>query len=437
MKRDLYHDLLEWKVSSRRKPLILKGARQVGKTTILNEFGRNEYADFVVLNFENDPELDRFFSGKLDPQTLVQKLSLYCGKKIMPHETLIVFDEIQESQNALVSLKYFQEQAPEYHVVAAGSLLGVKIDKSRSFPVGKVNFLTLYPLSFGEFLDAVGKSNLRAVIRGISSPMPLDEPFHAELLDWLRLYYYIGGMPEAVAQYLADKDFAQVRSVQQEILAAYELDFSKHAAASEVMKISGVWNSIPGQLARENKKFMFSAVRHGARAREYETSIQWLADAGLVYKCHCLAAAKLPLDAHCDRNIFKIYLLDVGLLSAMARMPQRIFVESAGIFQEFKGAFVENYVAQELMTTRSEPLYYWASEGIAEVDFVVAADQKIYPLEVKAGTDKRKKSLLVYDKKYAPPALSRVTLMNMRRDGKIWNYPLYAAGRFPLLQDKR
>lgn len=433
MKRDIYKDLLAWKISTRRKPLILKGARQVGKTTILNAFGQSEYTDFVSFNFENDPELDRFFSGKLDPLAIVQKLALYSGKNIKPHETLIIFDEIQESQNALVSLKYFQEQAPDFHIIAAGSLLGVKVDKSRSFPVGKVNFLTLYPLSFVEFLDAVGKSNLREVLSEIVSPTPLDDPFHTELLDWLRLYYYIGGMPEAVAEYLEDKDFAKVRLVQEEILAAYELDFSKHAAPAEVMKISGVWNSIPGQLARENKKFMFSAVRHGARAREYETAIQWLVDAGIIYKSHCLTAAKLPLDAYCDRNIFKVYLLDVGLLAAMSRISQRTFVASEGIFREFKGAFAENFVAQELTSVRGEPLYYWASQGIAEVDFVVACEEEMYPLEVKAGIDKRKKSLLVYDQKNSPPVLSRTSLMNLRRDGKVCNYPLYAVGKFPLV----
>lgn len=433
MKRDIYNELVAWKTSPRRKPLILRGARQVGKTTILNTFGQNEYENFVYLNFENDPELDRFFSGKLDPHAIIQKLSLYSGKKITPHETLIIFDEIQESQNALVSLKYFQEQAPDFHIVAAGSLLGVKIDKSRSFPVGKVNFLTLYPLSFVEFLDAVGKFNLREVLREIVSPIPLDDPFHTELLDWLRIYYYVGGMPEAVVQYLEDKDFAKVRLVQQEILAAYELDFSKHAAPAEVMKISSVWNSIPGQLARENKKFMFSAVRHGARAREYEIAIQWLVDAGVIYKSHCLNIAKLPLDAYCNRNIFKVYLLDVGLLAAMSRISQRTFVEAEGIFQEFKGAFVENFVAQELTAVRGETLYYWASQGVAEVDFVVAFEEKIYPLEVKAGIDKRKKSLLVYDQKYSPPVLSRASLMNLRRDGRVCNYPLYAVKKFPMV----
>lgn len=429
MKRDIYKYLLDWKSSSRRKPLILRGARQVGKTTILSLFGQNEYEDCAIFNFEKNRDLNDFFAGGLDPEPIIQKLSLYRNKKISPEKTLIIFDEIQESQNALESLKYFQEQAGDYHIIAAGSLLGVKVDKKSSFPVGKVNFLTLYPLSFLEFLDAVDRSNLRQVIEAIENPEPIALPFHAQLIDWLRLYFYIGGMPEAVAHYADNKDFTAVRAIQHEILSAYELDFSKHASPSEVIKITAVWNSVPGQLAKENKKFIFSAIRKSARGRDYEAAIQWLSDAGLIFKCRQLSKAALPLAAYADHDIFKIYLLDVGLLAAMANLPQNIFVESEKIFQEFKGAFTENFAAQELMAYRETPLYYWTSGNTAEVDFVVSFGQDVLPLEIKGGTSRRKKSLLVYDQRHKPSVLLRATLMNLKHDGKIVNYPLYALDR--------
>ena len=433
MKRDIYSHILKWKNSPNRKPLILRGARQVGKTTILNLFGKTEYEDCAYFNFEKNRDLNDFFSSGLDPLPILQKLSLYRNKKILPHKTLIIFDEIQESQNALESLKYFQEQASDYHIVAAGSLLGVKLGKNQSFPVGKVNFLTLYPLSFLEFLDAVGKSNLRSVIDAINSPEPIATPFHTQLIDWLKLYFLIGGMPEAVAHYVETQDFSAVRVIQQEILSAYELDFSKHAAPTEVMKISSVWNSIPKQLAKENKKFIFSAIKKSARGREFETAIQWLFDAGLIYKSYHLPTPKLPLKAYGDSDCFKVYLLDVGLLSAMTDLPQKIFAEAEKVFMEFKGAFTENFIAQELRVHQGHDLYYWTSGNTAEVDFIVASEQEVLPLEVKGGIDNRKKSLLVYDQKYNPRVLPRTTLMNLKHDGKILNYPLYAMSRLFLV----
>lgn len=433
MKRDIYPRLLEWKNSSRRKPLLLRGSRQVGKTTILTLFGQSEYEDCAYFNFEKNRDLKDFFAGTLDPEPLLQKLSLYRNKKILPQKTLIFFDEIQESPNALESLKYFQEQAGDYHIVAAGSLLGVKIGKNQSFPVGKVNFLTLYPLTFLEFLDAVGKPNLRRVIETIESPEPILLPFYTQLIDWLKLYFYIGGMPEAVAQYIQNQDFTTVRTVQNEILSAYELDFSKHASPAEVMKISAVWNSVPAQLAKENKKFIFTAVKKSARGREYETAIQWLLDAGLIIKSYHLSTPKLPLNAYADRNTFKVYLLDIGLLGAMTDLPQKIFVEAGKIFIEFKGAFTENFIAQELTAYQGQELYYWTSGNTAEVDFIVSSGQEVLPLEVKGGGDKRKKSLLVYNQKYNPRVLPRATLMNLKHDGKVLNYPLYAMSRFGLI----
>lgn len=432
MKRDLYHNLMEWKKSPRRKPLILQGARQVGKTTLLKNFGQNEYEDMAYFNFEDDPELEDFFKEKLDPQTIIQKLSQYQNKKIEPSCSLIFFDEIQESPQTLKSLKYFNEKANEYHIVTAGSLLGVKLDKNYSFPVGKVNFFQLYPFSFLEFLNAIDKPNLREVIENIRVPEPLPLPFHKELIGCLLLYYYIGGMPEAIQQYIYDdKDFEKIRDIHKEILKAYELDFSKHASPSEVIKISLVWNSIPSQLAKENKKFMFSAIKKSARGREFEYAIQWLLDAGLIYKSYNISAPRLPISGNCNRDTFKVYLLDVGLLATMARVPQKLFGNPDKIFAEFKGSFTENFVAQELIVHKQEELYYWTSSGIAEVDFVLPHEGEIYPVEIKSGTSKKKKSLNVYDKKYDPKVLSRVSQRNLKHDGKLLNYPLYALSLFP------
>ncbi len=431
MKRDLYARLLSWKSSPRRKPLVLQGARQVGKTWLLKAFGNSEYDHLASFNFDEDPGLDDLFQGSLEPSTLIERLSAYDNERIKPGATLIVLDEIQESPGALNSLKYFCEKAGQYHVIAAGSLLGIKLTRTKPFPVGKVNFLHLYPMTFFEFLTAVGKLNLRRVVEEHTSFTPLLRPFHDELIDLLRIYYYTGGMPEVVSSYLATRDFSIVRDTQKEILQSYALDFSKHAPSSDVMKISQIWESIPTHLSRENKKFTFSTLSKNARARAYENALQWLVDAGLIYKSYNVSIPGVPLEGYAEHHIFKLFMLDTGLLGAMLDLTPKTIVEGNKLFTHFKGAFVENYVAQELRARHERQLYYWTSRGRAEIDFIVAKDEEVLPLEVKSGMVKRSKSLGEYGKRYKPSLLSRTSQSNFSTSRGICNYPLYAASLFP------
>ena len=428
MKRDIYKQLVAWKESPLRKPLVLKGARQVGKTYILQDFGKGKYDDVAYFNFEEDPDLSGFFTGRLAPDKIIQMLSIYREKQILPGKTFIIFDEVQNSPETLTSLKYFCENAPEYHIAAAGSLLGIKVGQSAPFPVGKVNFLDLYPMTFAEFLDAVGKSQLRTFIENTNF-QPIAASFHTELIYLLKIYYFVGGMPEAVAQYATNQNLHVVRRIQEEILEAYAIDFSKYTTKTEAIRLTATWTSIPIQLARENKLFTYAEVAKNARAREFTESIQWLVDAGLVIKVHNTHTPKLPLAAY-QENKFKLYLLDVGLLGAKINVSQRTIVLGNSLFSEYNGAFVENYAAQELVAYGQKELHYWTSKRQAEVDFVVALHDHVMPLEVKAGVSRQKKSLRVYDDKYDPPILSRSTLMNFKEDGKIRNYPLYALWLF-------
>lgn len=426
MKRDIYNKLLEWKASPRRKPLMLKGARQTGKTFILKEFGKKEYENLFYFNFEEDPELEGFFGGKLNPAFLIENLSTYAGKKIRPAVDLIFFDEIQSSNNALNSLKFFEEEANEHHVVAAGSLLGVKLSAPKSFPVGKVNFLDLYPMTFLEFLDAVGKTGYRELLEGIKEIAPLPEPFHVELIELLRKYYFIGGMPEAVRYYSEKNDLFEVKKIHKEIINSYVLDFAKHAPASDIPKLTEIWNSVPTQLARENKKFMFSAVRKGARARDYENALLWLDHAGLIYRSFWLSTCKSPLKGFSDSSNFKVYLLDVGLLGTMANVQVEALSRSDSLFTEFGGAFVENYVAEQLSAISEAGLYYWKTDsGMAETDFVCETNGMAYPLEVKAGINVKSKSLKSFADRFNPPFVCRTTLKNLKKDGNVINFPLY------------
>ncbi len=434
MKRDIYQQLMVWKRDRYRKPLILMGARQVGKTYILSAFA-NEYQDELYVNFESMPEVAAIFEGNLDPTKIVSLLEAQFGVAIWPGKTLIIFDEIQECPNALNSLKYFCEQANEYHIVSAGSLLGVKLKRSKGFPVGKVDFLHLKPLSFFEFLDAMGEEKLRLAFEGIDKEEPINEALHNKAIDLLRQYFIVGGMPEAVQIYVNEKNFEQVRKVQQAILDAYVLDFAKHARPTDVMKIMAIWELIHTQLAKENKKFIFSVISKSARAREYDSAIQWLVDAGMIYKSFNISTPKSPIDSYADKNIFKIYMLDVGLLGCMSRLPINAMLQQHKLFMEFKGALTENFVAQELLVNKFDKLYYWTSGGSAEVDFVLPVDLNVYPLEVRAGTTARKKSLLVYAEKYHPELLLRATLMNLKQDGNVCNYPLYLVSCFSLVSE--
>lgn len=432
MKRDIYQHLLNWKQSTRRKPLILNGARQVGKTYSLKHFGKTSYEKVAYLNFEKDEKLGQYFESTLDPKQLIKTISIHTEIEIEPQKTLLIFDEIQNCPKALNSLKYFCEEAREYHIAAAGSLLGVKTAGEKGFPVGKVNFLHLYPLTFLEFLSALGQEKTRLFLEEYHNYEPLPNPLHEKLIQLLKYYFFIGGMPEVIAEYVKAENINVVREIQLEILNAYERDFAKHAPPNKIMKITTVWKQIHRQLAKENKKFIFAAIRKSARGRDYEEAIQWLSDAGLIHKSYLIETPKFPLSAYADNNIFKIFLVDVGLLGAQSHLSPQTIIEGDLLFTEFKGALTENFAAQELIAAKHKEPYYWTSEGIAEIDFLIEEDHEIYPLEVKAGASQKKKSLLVYKQKYAPSKLIRATTMNLKHDGDIYNYPLYLISRLPL-----
>lgn len=431
MDRDVYKKLKTWKQSSRRKPLIIKGARQVGKTYILKKFGNLEYENTAYFNFEEDPDLNDIFKRNLKPHKILENLSLYAGFKIQPGKHLILFDEIQFSNDALNSLKYFNEEANDYHIIAAGSLLGIRLSAPKSFPVGKVNFINMYPLTFLEFLDATGRNELRLLIENTTEINTYPAPFHNELLNLLRSYYFIGGMPEVVNHFAESNDYFEVRDIQKEIIDSYMLDFAKHAPTSDIPKLSIIWDSIPHQLGKENKKYIFAALKKSARAREYENALRWLHDAGLIYKVNMVNTIKIPLKGFEDDQNFKVYALDTGLLTAMAKIPPAIITDENQIFNDYKGAFVENYVLQQLNAVHETELHYWKSSGIAEVDFILEHAGKIFPLEAKSGINPYSKSLQVYMGKYNPAYVYRTTLLNLKRDGNIINIPLYAISLFP------
>jgi predicted AAA+ superfamily ATPase len=434
MNRDAYRALREWKSSARRKPLLLRGARQTGKTYLLKEFGRLSYDNMHYFNFEEDPALGSLFERDLKPKRIVADLSIACGSKIRTGSDLVVLDEIQASNAALNSLKYFNEQANEYHIAAAGSLLGVELSKPKSFPVGKVDLMTLPPMTFYEFLDAIGCSAYRARLESLDRAEPLPEKIHQELLVFLRTYYYVGGMPEAVTCHVERHDPGEVRDTQRGILEAYVLDFAKHTPVSEIPKLSLIWDSLPSQLARENKRFLFSTLKAGARAREYENALQWLDRAGLVVRAFCLEAPKRPLKAYADPATFKTYVFDVGLLGAMSNLSADILARGDALFAEYHGALAENYVAQSLVAGEEEKLYYWRNRrGSAEVDFILDSGGAVVPLEVKAGINPRSKSLKTFADKFGCKRLCRTTALNLRRDGPILNIPLYALPRLRTL----
>ncbi len=432
MKRDIYKELLNWRSSTYRKPLILRGARQTGKTYILRELGKCEYRHCHYFNFEQDPRLGSLFTGALSPDRIIRDLALYGGNEIHRSEDLVIFDEIQACNDALNALKYFQEQANEYHIAAAGSLLGVSMSQPKSFPVGKVDFLDLHPMTFYEFLDAVGQSSYRTYLEGIDRIAPLPDALHHELIGLLRRYYYVGGMPEVVLRHSADSSGADCRSVQRAILDSYSLDFAKHAPASDIPKLSLVWESLPSQLARENKKFLFSLAKEGARAREYENALTWLVNAGLIHRCSLVTTPRPPLKAHADGASFKVYSCDVGLLGALARVPPDAVHSDLSILTEYQGAFVENHIAQHLAAMTDGPLHYWKNVGRdAEVDFLLQHGSEILPIEAKSGINVRAKSLAFYLAKYDPSLAVRTSLRNLKIDGRVLNIPLYAFQSLP------
>lgn len=424
MKRDLYQTLLAWKISSKRKPLILQGARQVGKTWLINQFAKNEYKHYVYLNFELQPELMQLFSGDLSPNKLIENLGFYMSKKINSQDTLLCFDEIQICPRALTSLKYFQEKAPQIHLIAAGSLLGVSIGKQSSFPVGKVNFLTLYPLSLREYLNASGEELLVNQISQQISNLP--DIIHEKLLFHLKRYLFLGGMPEVVSEYLENKNISEVRKIQRDILSSFQNDFSKYTNPANAIKLSEVWNSIPYQLAKENKKFKYSEVKKKARASTYEQTIEWLKRAGLIHVVSNVRTAKIPISGYADYSKFKIFMLDTGLLGAKLDLSAAMILHPNNLFKEYNGAFLENYVCLELIKCLKKPLFYWNSERIAEVDFLFQWEKEIIPLEVKSGTNKNTKSLRIYANKFKPKRLMRTSPRNYTSSEDFENIPLYA-----------
>ena len=425
MHRKVIEQLKEWKKRSNRKPLVICGARQVGKTWLMKEFGAQCYKSTVYVNFENNEILERLFSGNLDVKRLIQGLELYAGKTIDPENTLIIFDEIQEVPKALTSLKYFNENAPEYQIVCAGSLLGIALHPGTSFPVGKVDFLNLYPLSFFEFLLALGKEKLVDVLK--QEDFELANLFKSDLAELLRQYFYVGGMPEAVFTFAQKQDYKQVRDVHKRILFSYEQDFSKHAPNETVPKIRLLWNSIVTQLAKENKKFFYGLVREGARAKDFESAMMWLSDCGLVYKVHRASVPRLPLKLYEDSKIFKLFGLDVGLLSAMAELDAKILLEGNVLFTEFKGALTEQYVLQELKANTSSHICYWAAESSrAELDFLIGTDSSIVPIEVKAEANLKAKSLRIYKEKYGPKVCVRTSLAEYKDEDWLINLPLWS-----------
>ncbi|MEF2709963.1 MAG: ATP-binding protein [Pseudoruminococcus massiliensis] len=425
MYRIAIEKLYKWKNSKRRKPLIIEGARQVGKTWLMKEFGKQAYADTVYINFDSNSRMADLFSADLDTDRLIMGLELYAGRKINPENTLLIFDEVQEVPRALASLKYFYENAPQYHIVCAGSLLGIALHQGTSFPVGKVDFLKLYPLSFSEFLMATGNERFAELLKNQDYEMITS--FKQTYIDALKHYYFVGGMPEAVQSFAESKDFNEVRAIQKRILAAYEQDFSKHAPNEIVPKIRMLWNSIPSQLARENKKFIYGLVREGGRAREYETAIMWLSDCGLVHKVSRVNAAGIPLKAYEDLKAFKLFIVDVGLLGCMTGLRQRTLLDGDDLFVEFKGALTEQYVCQQLKTIEDLGIYYYTNDrGSCEIDFVVDTGEQIVPIEVKAETNLRAKSLKTYRERFEPELSVRTSMADYKKEDWLLNLPLYA-----------
>ena len=412
--RSIIEELKGWKSRPDRKPLVLKGARQTGKTWILEHFGRTEFEHVASFNFDKDESLYEIFENTKVPERIIAQLKLHTDSPILPHKTLIIFDEIQECNKALNALKYFCEDAPEYAVVAAGSLLGVALSKGDSFPVGKVEFMELYPLTFKEFLKVNDEKIYQYIVTD-------------KLTEFYRQYLVIGGMPAAVKAFMENKGMEAVKREQKFILDAYALDFSKHAESKDIPRITSIWNSIPSQLAKENRKFVYKMVKPGARARDYEDALLWLENAGLIYRIFCCTKPYLPLKSYDDLSAFKIYISDIGLLRELAGLPPEAVLAGSAIYTEFKGALAENYILQSLVCQLEVLPRYWTSIGKAEVDFVVQLDMNIIPVEVKSDTRIGGKSLSVYDSIYHPAYKIRYSLNNLKKDDNLINIPLYLA----------
>ena len=428
MERTIITQLLRWKHKKNRKPLIIRGARQVGKTWIMKEFGKRHFENSIYINFDNNERMKNVFEMDYDIKRIISSLQIESGEQIDAKNTLLIFDEIQEVPKALSALKYFYENAPEYAIVAAGSLLGVALHEGTSFPVGKVDFLNLYPLSYKEFLLANGERQLVELLE--VGDYELINNFATKYEEYLRKFYYIGGMPEVVQTYLDTDDFREVRNVQQNLLTYYTNDFSKHAPKDVVPRIQMVWNSIPMQLAKENKKFMYGSVREGARAKDFEMAIQWLLDCGLIHKCQRIKKAGIPLISYMDISAFKMYFIDVGLLAAQTRLDARILLEKNKVFEEFKGALTEQFIAQELRACGEDLYYYSAETSSGEVDFVLQKGMAIVPVEVKAEENLQAKSLRAFCQKNRLDKGIRTSMSKYREQDWMINVPLFAFAEY-------
>ena len=425
--REIMSKLEQWKASERRKPLIIQGARQIGKTWIMQKFGATHYEHVAYFNFDSSEELCREFERTKEPSRLLGILQLYAGVPIEPGRTLLIFDEIQQSNKALNSLKYFCEQAPEYHIVAAGSLLGVSLSRGDSFPVGKVDFLRMYPLTFREFLRADSRPVYDYIESLTTADEPLPEIAMGKATEAFRRYLVCGGMPAAAAAMLAGEGVTAVTAIQKDVLTAYTLDFAKHAPPTSIPRVAAIWQSLPSQLSRENRKFLYRLVKPGARAREYEDALLWLEHAGLIYRIFCVTKPGLPITAYDNLSAFKIYACDVGLLRAMSGLPVEALWTHTPLYKEFKGALAENVVLQSL-ASQFDPLpRYWTSSGTAEVDFLLQHGIDLSPVEVKAGESLNGKSLAVYTKNFAPQLAIRFSMRNLKKDGIVLNLPLFMA----------
>ncbi len=429
MDRSLLQQLKEWKSQKNRKPLIIRGARQTGKTWLMRKFGEQEFEETVYINFENEPRFKTLFLQDYDTTRIISAIQLFHGKPIEASNTLIIFDEIQAVEGGLTSLKYFAENAPQYAIVAAGSLLGISLHQNLSFPVGKVSFLDLYPLSFAEFLSAVGKKMLLEAMQ--NGQWDILQPFHQELLGLLRTYLYVGGMPEVVQKWIDTADYFGVRSLQQEILRSYRADFSKHTPKEQLPRMDMVWDSLPAQLGKENKKFVYGVIREGARAKDFEQAIMWLCDCGLTLKSHRVSVPRMPLKAYQDMQVFKLFMVDVGLLGALSGLDAKTLIGGNEIFTEFKGAMAEQFVMQELTTLQLDYVGYWTNErSTSEVDFVIQQQGNIIPVEVKSGENLRSRSFTIFCQTYEPQCAIKASVCPYNAGSQVWNVPLYGLSSF-------
>lgn len=435
MKRTALDFLKKWKANKTKKPLIIRGARQVGKTWLMKEFAKDEYSQSIYINFEVNKRMAGIFKDGFDLEKIKLAIQIETGKQLGTENLLLIFDEIQEAPEALSALKYFNEYAPDLDIIAAGSLLGVALHSNISFPVGKVDFFDLYPMNFYEYLEALNESSLVTLLR--KGDWPMIRNYKSMYIQLLKQYYYIGGMPEAILSFSINNDFQEVRKIQKRILMAYEQDFSKHAPIEIVPRIRMLWNSIPAQLARENKKFIYGLMRQGARAKEYEIALTWLLDSGLIHKINRVNKPSIPLIAYEDRSAFKLFLVDVGLLAAMGDLDVRTLLEGSSVFTEFKGALTEQFVLQQLLTDKGSAISYWSSEkSTAEVDFLLQIQGKVFPVEVKAEENLQAKSLRSYAQMYDPIMAIRTSMTDYYKQEWITNLPLYAILELPDLLGK-